>query len=53
MPAQGHEISYGGCVLTVLSLVHVCTDMPHVPFRDGAWPKFLHENARDVLKLGK
>jgi hypothetical protein len=27
--------------------------MPGVPFRDEVWPKFLHENARRVLKLGE
>jgi hypothetical protein len=27
--------------------------MPHVPFKDEVWPKFLHENARRVLKLGR
>ena len=27
--------------------------MPGVPFKDEVWPKFLHENARRVLKLGE
>jgi uncharacterized protein len=36
-----------------LSLERIFSDMPHVPFRDHVWPKFLHENARRVLKLGQ
>jgi predicted TIM-barrel fold metal-dependent hydrolase len=27
------------------------TEMPHVPFRDEVWPKFLRENALRVLGL--
>jgi predicted TIM-barrel fold metal-dependent hydrolase len=25
--------------------------MPHVPFRDEVWPKFLSQNARRILNL--
>jgi hypothetical protein len=29
------------------------TDMPHVPFKDEVWPKFLSQNARRILKIGQ
>ena len=47
------KIIYGGYFPMGLSLERIFTDMPHVPFRDAVWPKFLHENARRVLKLGQ
>jgi uncharacterized protein len=47
------KIMYGGYFPMGLSLERIFTDMPHVPFKDHVWPKFLHENARRVLKLGK
>ena len=47
------KIMYGGYFPMGLSLDRIFTDMPHVPFKDHVWPKFLHENARRVLKLGK
>jgi uncharacterized protein len=47
------KIIYGGYFPMGLSLERIFTDMPHVPFRDEVWPKFLHENARRVLKLGQ
>ena len=34
-----------------LSLARIFRGMPHVPFRDEVWPKFLRENALRVLKL--
>jgi predicted TIM-barrel fold metal-dependent hydrolase len=46
------KIIYAGYFPMGLSLERIFTDMPHVPFRDEVWPKFLHENARRVLKLG-
>jgi predicted TIM-barrel fold metal-dependent hydrolase len=46
------KIMYGGYFPMGLSLERIFTDMPHVPFRDNVWPKFLHENARRVLRLG-
>jgi hypothetical protein len=46
MSAPGRKSIYGGCFPIVWSLERVFTDMPHVPFRDGVWPKFLHGNAR-------
>jgi len=47
------KIIYGGYFPMGLSLERIFTDMPHVPFRDEVWPKFLNENARRVLKLGQ
>jgi uncharacterized protein len=47
------KIIYAGYFPMGLSLDRIFTDMPHVPFRDHVWPKFLHENARRVLKLGE
>ncbi len=49
----GDKIIYGGYFPMGLSLERIFTDMPHVPFRDEVWPKFLGENARRVLKLDK
>jgi predicted TIM-barrel fold metal-dependent hydrolase len=46
------KIIYAGYFPMGLSLERIFTDMPHVPFKDEVWPKFLHENARRVLKLG-
>jgi predicted TIM-barrel fold metal-dependent hydrolase len=45
------KIIYGGYFPMGLSLERIFTDMPGVPFREHVWPKFLHENARRVLKL--
>jgi len=47
------KIIYAGYFPMGLSLERIFGDMPHVPFRDHVWPKFLHENARRVLKLGQ
>jgi predicted TIM-barrel fold metal-dependent hydrolase len=47
------KIIYAGYFPMGLSLERIFTDMPHVPFKDEVWPKFLHENARRVLKLGR
>jgi predicted TIM-barrel fold metal-dependent hydrolase len=46
------KIIYGGYFPMGLSLERIFGDMPGVPFRDHVWPKFLHENARRVLRLG-
>lgn len=46
------KVIYAGYFPMGLSLERIFADMPHVPFRDHVWPKFLHENARRVLKLG-
>ncbi len=45
------KIIYAGYFPMGLSLERIFADMPHVPFKDDVWPKFLHENARRVLKL--
>jgi predicted TIM-barrel fold metal-dependent hydrolase len=45
------KIIYGGYFPMGLSLERIFTDMPNVPFKDEVWPKFLHQNARRVLKL--
>ncbi|MBX6391190.1 MAG: amidohydrolase family protein [Frankia sp.] len=45
------KIIYAGYFPMGLSLERIMADMPNVPFRDDVWPKFLHENARKVLKL--
>ena len=34
-----------------LSLDRIMGDMPHVPFKDEVWPKFLRDNAMRVLGL--
>ncbi|MGD0700195.1 MAG: amidohydrolase family protein [Trebonia sp.] len=47
------KIIYAGYFPMGLSLERIFTDLPHVPFKDEVWPKFLHENARRVLKLGQ
>jgi predicted TIM-barrel fold metal-dependent hydrolase len=47
------KIIYAGYFPMGLSLERIFTDMPNVPFKDEVWPKFLHENARRVLKLGQ
>ena len=46
------KVIYAGYFPMGLSLERIFRDMPGVPFRDEVWPKFLHENARRVLKLG-
>ena len=45
------RIIYGGYFPMGLSLERIMTDMPHVPFKDHVWPKFLRENAMKVLKI--
>lgn len=45
------KILYAGYFPAGLTLERIFSDMPHVPFRDGVWPKFLRENAERVLKL--
>ncbi|GAB2659978.1 amidohydrolase family protein [Prescottella soli] len=45
------KIIYAGYFPAGLTLDRIFEDMPHVPFKDEVWPKFLHENARRVLKL--
>jgi uncharacterized protein len=45
------KVIYAGYFPMGLSLERIMNDLPNVPFRDEVWPKFLHLNARKVLKL--
>lgn len=45
------KIIYAGYFPAGLSLERIAAELPMVPFRPEVWPKFLHENARKVLKL--
>ncbi len=45
------KIIYAGYFPSGLTLERIFTEMKNVPFKDHVWPKFLHENARRVLKL--
>jgi predicted TIM-barrel fold metal-dependent hydrolase len=47
------KIIYGGYFPMGLSLERIFSDMPHVPFKDEVWPKFLSGNARRLLKIGR
>jgi hypothetical protein len=47
------KVIYGGYFPMGLSLERIFSEMPQVPFKDEVWPKFLSENARRVLKIGK
>jgi len=45
------KIMYAGYFPMGLSLERIFDELPHVPFRDHVWPKFLRENAVRVFKL--
>jgi len=45
------KIIYGGYFPMGLSLERIFGEMPHVPFRDDVWPKFLGGTARRLLNL--
>jgi predicted TIM-barrel fold metal-dependent hydrolase len=45
------KIMYAGYFPMGLSLERIMGDMPHVPFKDEVWPKFLRGNAERVLGL--
>ena len=45
------RIIYAGYFPMGLTLSRIFNDMPHVPFNDNVWPKFLRENAIRVFKL--
>ncbi len=45
------KVIYAGYYPSGLTLDRIFDELPHVPFRDHVWPKFLHENARRVFKL--
>ena len=45
------KVIYAGYFPMGLSLDRIFGDMPHVPFKDEVWPKFLRENAMKVFGL--
>ena len=46
------KIIWSGYFPAGLSYDRIFSELPDVPFRDHVWPKFLHENAARVFKLG-
>ena len=47
------KVMYAGYFPMGLSLERIFRELPHVPFRDHVWPKFLRENAMRVFKLDR
>lgn len=47
------KIMYAGYYPMGLSLERIFKELKDVPFKDEVWPKFLHENAERVFKLGE
>ena len=47
------KVMYAGYFPMGLSLERIFAEMPHVPFRDHVWPKFLRDNAIRVFKLDR
>lgn len=45
------KIMYAGYWPMGLSLERIFEELPHVPFRDHVWPRFLRDNALEVFKL--
>jgi hypothetical protein len=45
------KIIYAGYYAAGLHLDRIFAELPHVPFREHVWPKFLHENARRVFAI--
>ncbi|MCB9683229.1 MAG: amidohydrolase family protein [Alphaproteobacteria bacterium] len=45
-----HKILYAGYFPMGLSLERIFEELPHVPFRDHVWPRFLRDNALEVFK---
>jgi uncharacterized protein len=45
------KVIYAGYFPMGMALERIMADLPHVPFKDHVWPKFLRDNARRVLKL--
>jgi predicted TIM-barrel fold metal-dependent hydrolase len=45
------KVMYAGYFPMGLSLERIFGELPHVPFRDHVWPKFLRENALRVFRL--
>ncbi len=46
-----HKLMYAGYFPMGLSLERIFKELPGVPFKDDVWPKFLRENAIQVLGL--
>jgi predicted TIM-barrel fold metal-dependent hydrolase len=46
------RVIYAGYFPMGLTLERIFNDMPHVPFNDDVWPKFLRDNAARVLGIG-
>ena len=46
------RLIYGGYFPMGLTLERIMAELPAVPLKDEAWPAFLRDNARRVLKLG-
>ena len=46
-----HKIIYGGYFPMGLSLDRIMDDMQGLALKDDVWPRFLRDNARQVLKL--
>jgi predicted TIM-barrel fold metal-dependent hydrolase len=46
------KIIYGGYYPWGFELERIFRELEAVPFRDTVWPKFLHDNAARVLRLG-
>jgi predicted TIM-barrel fold metal-dependent hydrolase len=47
------KVIYAGYFPMGLTYERIWRDMPHVPFKEHVWPKFLRENAMRVLGLSK
>ncbi len=45
-----HKIMYAGYFPMGLSLERIFSELPHVPFREHVWPRFLRENALEVFR---
>ena len=45
------KVMYAGYFPMGIDISRIFAEMPHVPFRDEVWPKFLRENAMRVFKL--
>jgi len=45
------KVIYAGYFPMGLTLERIMGELPKVAFRDHVWPKFLHQNARRILKL--
>jgi hypothetical protein len=46
-----NKVLYAGYFPMGLSLERIMRELPDVPFRDHVWPRFLRENALEVLGL--